>query len=92
MSGKEDGVESRMYECLEKYFGYTEFKSDLQKKAVKAAAKSEYKQKNEWKAKGGDSNACNVIVSIFSMGQESEMFTWVCLQAPGSLFASSCQA
>lgn len=47
MSGKEDGVESRMYECLEKYFGYTEFKSDLQKKAVKAAAKSEYKQKNE---------------------------------------------
>ncbi|XP_075160512.1 recQ5 helicase [Haematobia irritans] len=40
MSGKDDGLESRrMYEYLEKYFGYTEFKSELQKKAIQKAAK-----------------------------------------------------
>ncbi|XP_005178786.2 ATP-dependent DNA helicase Q5 [Musca domestica] len=39
MSSKEDGSEDRMYECLEKYFGHKEFKSELQKKAVKSAVK-----------------------------------------------------
>ncbi|XP_073843393.1 recQ5 helicase [Musca autumnalis] len=39
MSSKEDGSDDRMYEYLEKYFGHKEFKSDLQKKAVKSAVK-----------------------------------------------------
>lgn len=36
-----DDLETRMYESLSKYFGYKEFKSELQKKAVKQAVKSE---------------------------------------------------
>lgn len=47
MSSKEDGSEDRMYECLEKYFGHKEFKSELQKKAVKSAVKSEYNNKRK---------------------------------------------
>lgn len=39
MSDK-DEVECKMYENLEKYFGFKEFKSELQKKAIKCAVKS----------------------------------------------------
>ncbi|XP_061391341.1 ATP-dependent DNA helicase Q5-like [Musca vetustissima] len=39
MSSKDDGSEERMYEYLEKFFGHKEFKSELQKKAVKSAVK-----------------------------------------------------
>lgn len=40
MSGERDGVENKMYESLEKFFGFKEFKSELQKKAIKCAVKS----------------------------------------------------
>lgn len=35
-----DEIEAQLHDNLEKHFGYTEFKSDLQKRAVKCAVKS----------------------------------------------------
>lgn len=40
MSVEKDEVEAKMYEALDKYFGFKEFKSELQKKAIKCAVKS----------------------------------------------------
>lgn len=37
---KTEEVEGKMYECLEKYFGFKEFKSELQKNAIKCALSS----------------------------------------------------
>ena len=48
MSEKE-GLESKMYECMEKYFGFKEFKSELQKNAIKCAVTSKLRQRKKKK-------------------------------------------
>ena len=52
--GEKEEVESKMYEFLEKYFGFKEFKSELQKNAIKCALISKLPQKKKKKRKEKD--------------------------------------
>uniref|UniRef100_A0A1A9X323 ATP-dependent DNA helicase Q5 n=1 Tax=Glossina brevipalpis TaxID=37001 RepID=A0A1A9X323_9MUSC len=69
-----DETEAQLYDSLEKYFGYKEFKSDLQKRAVKCAVK---KKRDIYVSMptGSGKSLCFHLPGLMSDGQITIVFS-----------------